>query len=364
MTDQLEQDLTALFARRAAEAEVPPMPPELFTGADRPGPGRRAAIALVAAAAVAAVAVPVGLSLRDGDDVQPSPAPAPTAPHGDVASIEVPYLRDGELHVGDVSVPTDATSIAVGADGEHVYVGTPAGRWHQLVGDRLERAPYLDGSRSVFVSPDGDWVVALVGDGQTTFAYLSTERPSDVSTYTRSKPAGEDPWVVGFDDDDRIFFQDGGQTVLTPSTGDEVTLDTGGRQVVALTPGGPLVVGPEGAAVVRVDGDRLVDRYEVPVSTAGVWDDAGRLASINGPGLRVSLPQIGAEPVVLMADTQGTVQPLGWSNGMVVAQEWWPGAGSRVVLVDPESGEVTELFTVPEGDDSVVFPHVSGTGAL
>jgi hypothetical protein len=348
MTDQLERDLTELFAQRAAVTDVPPIPRELFAGDERPGARRRTVVAVVvAAAAVAAVAVPVGLALRDGD----------------VASIEVPYLRDGHLHVGDVAVPTDATTIA-GA-GDHVYVGTAEGTWERLDGETLEPAPYLDGSRGVFVSPDGRRVAALVGDGQTTVALMDAEYPSDVSTHTLAEPAGEDPWVFGFDTANRLFLQDGSELLMKELTGDEVTVRRGDRLFAGMAPLGPVMVGPSGAGIATIaDDGRVTDWHAVPVSTAGVWNDDSRLAYAEGPGLRVVLPQAGAQPKELMTDTEGTVQPLGWSGGRVVAQEWLPGAGSRVVLVSPDTGEVDELFTVAEGDDSVAFPPVSGTGAL
>ncbi len=378
MTDQLERDLARLFAGRAEQTEVPPYPADLFAGGRVEHPdaptaperkGRRALVlGLVAAAAVAAVAVPVGLAWH-GDDV-PEPAPAPTSPpQTDSAPvIELPYIWHGELHVGDLVVPTGGGVLVTA--GDEVLVATVDGdqvTWERLVDDALEPVPVLDGAVEVVASEDGSLVAAVTGDrrSEATVWDLSTGEVVDTIRLA-DPPEGYDAWLFGFDPDGRLYWQDGAGLRMRTRAGDEVTVRTDGRVFAALAPGGLLLTAGDGSPTVLgtvSDDGSFRETGEVPLSTAAVWGGAGRLAYVDLADGRVyaALPQIGATPVLLDVDADH-VTPLGWSGDRVVVLAMSTSGGGEVLLVDPATGESEEVFTI--GKDAYAFPPVAGTGAL
>lgn len=368
MTDQLEQDLRQLFAERAA-VDVPPVPPTLLHGevaeAHR---SRWLWIGLVAAAVVAAVAIPIGIASRGHDDPGPASPPTPSEQRGG-DSIDLPYVDGGVLHVGPTEVPTDASSLV--ASGEQVLVSTGEGddqTWRRLVGTRLRPMPYLDGRSGVVVSEDGALVAAPARGGRTATLW-STARGELVATIRMATPAaGHDPWLFGFDAQGRLFWQDGVALRMRTAAGAELTVDTGARYFVAFAPDGVVLVDEnERAAVASVADDGTVEqRYAVPKSPDGAWDDAGRLAFSNGSRLMVAEPASGTDPVrvPVTEKLEGGLLVQGWNAGQIVVQTWEPGAGSRVLLVDPDTGATRDLVSSPDGAEGAVFPAVRGTGVM
>lgn len=375
MTDQLERDLTELFARKAEETEAPPIPAGLLTGApdDAGADSRRhrrtIAIGLVAAAAVAAVAVPVGIALRDKGD-GPSPAPQPDAPH----SLDIPYLRDGALHVDGLTLPTTGSSLVVAGSGVLVASAEEEGRgltWERLDGDSLQSVPWLDGYYGAVVSYDGRLVAAPVGSGGAASVQIWDATTGDeVDTIElASVPSAEDPWLRGFDGEGRLFWEDGGIRMRT-ADGAEVDVRAPGFLLASIAPGG--LVLREGDADTAVlgqvtDGGQVREAAtDVPVSTVAAWSESGELAYVPiGDGrVFVTTPGTGATPVALPAG-QGTLQPVGWTGGRVVLVDFAvdPGEGNRVLLVDPTTKDVEEVFGFG-ADEQYPFASTEGTGAL
>ncbi len=373
MTDQLEQDLGELFARKAAETEAPPIPAVLL---DRPpddaGRGTRRhrrtiALGLVAAAAVAAVAVPVGLALRDGDG--PAPAPQPDAPHG----LDVPYLRDGALHVDGRALATTASALVVAGDGVLVASAEQEGQgltWERLDGDALESVPWLDGYHRVVVSYDGRLVAAPFGQGARASVRVWDADSGEVvdTIELASVPSGEDPWLRGFDSQGRLFWEDDGIRMRT-ADGAEVDVRAPGYLLASIAPGG--LVLREGDADTAVlgqvtDSGEVREAAEVPVSTSAAWSESGQLAYVAlGDGrLFVTEPGAAATPVALPVGA-GLAQPVGWSGARVVVVVSATDAedANRVLLVDPSTQTAEEAFTYG-WDEPYPFASTEGTGAL
>lgn len=364
MTDQLERDLQQLFAERAA-VDVPPIPAALLDGEPPERRSRWLTIGLVAAAVVAAVAIPIGIASR-GDD-GPGPAdPSPTE-RRDGVGIDLPYLYDGALHVGSTEVPTDATSVV--AAGSQVYVGTGSGSemtWQRLVGDRFEHVAVLDGFANVVVSYDGSLVAALSGDGRTVTVW-DPATGDVVDTIGVAEPSGgEYSALFGFDRGGRLLWQDGAALRMRTVAGSEVTADMGGRWFVSLAPDGIVLLDEKERAFLATiaDDGTVTQGPAVPKSADGSWDDAGRLAYSDGQRLMVADPASGGDPVPVPGRFAGGVMVQGWSDGQIVVQEWKPSAGSRVFLVDPESGATRDLVTSPDGAEGAIFPAGRGTGIM
>ncbi|WP_056893342.1 MULTISPECIES: hypothetical protein [unclassified Nocardioides] len=369
MTDQLEQDLTALFAQRAAEAEVPPMPPELFAREDR-RPGRRVAIALVAAAAAAAVAIPVGLSFRNGDDVQPAPAPAPTDP-GVSRGLELPYLIDGRLHVGELVLPTTADSLVVTGTQVLLSTGNQAGgrpTWSRLAGDALEPMPYLDGAYNVTTAYDGSVVAAPVVTGTTTSVRVwDTTTGAVVDTVALAQaPSPEEPWLWGFDDRGRLFWQDGTTQRMRTAAGEVVELETGDLHFGGITPGAVVLLQGQSSRTAQLaevaDDGTVRDTSEVPVSTAAAWRDHDTMAYEAVASGLVNIYDVatGEQQPVDVGD--GALMVAGWSGDELVVVQQVP-RGSRVVAYDPETREQRTVFEFGL-DQPFPFASLDGTGAL
>ncbi|NGZ99592.1 hypothetical protein G5V59_02200 [Nocardioides sp. W3-2-3] len=121
--------------------------------------------------------------------------------------------------------------------------------WQRLAGDRLEALPYLDGAWSAQVSYDGTRVAAPVTTGATASLRLWDTASGEVldTVPLSRRPAAEDPWLWGFDDQGRLYWQDGATQRMRTVAGAEVTIRTGERHFGALAPGG----------IVLVDGFRL-----------------------------------------------------------------------------------------------------------
>ena len=369
MTDQLEQDLTALFARKAGETEVPPIPAELLAGGPvgaRPFRRRTIALGLVAAAVVAAVAVPVGLALRDRDD-SPSPAPQPDGPHG----LELPYLLDGALHVDGRALPTTGDSLVVA--GAQVLVGTTDQEgadltWERLDGDELVAAPYLDGALGLTLSYDGSLVAAPVrGGGDTAVRVWDTGTGEIVDTIGLDEtPAPEDPWLWGFDITGRLYWQDGGEQQVRATDGRVATVDTAGRGFVGIAPGGVLVRDGNNPDVevlaVRDDGSTEAVGT-VPVSANAAWRDARTLVSVPVGDSVLALTDLvaGTTSEVPWAPRPFTL--VGWSGDDVVVVVEGGDDVNRVLTVDPVTGE--EEAVLEYGfEEPYPFASIGGTGAL
>ncbi len=370
MTDQLERDLTQMFARQADEVEIPPVPVVLLDGPVA-GPRRGRTLALVAAAAavVAAVSIPIGLAARDGDDVQP--APAPTTPQVTGApAIDVPYLLHGELHVGALTLSTTASGIVAFGDGVLVAEGADTVTWRRLDGDRLVAAPYLDEATLVAVSHDGGVVAGRVDqDGAAAVRVWNADTGTILDTITlATPPVGHDPWQLGFDAGGRLYWQDGATPEMRNPDGTVVNLAASGRSLIGIAPTGPLLMTGAGerveVATTRADGT-VLEVSGVPVSTSAAWNESGQLAyvAIGDGRLYATQPQIGSEPVEVPVAGSRTAQPLGWSDGKVVVISYGT-AETKVLLIDPATGDAEELFTVAVNDDGYAFPAVGGTGAL
>lgn len=368
MTEQLERDLTELFARRAEATDAPPIPASLLAGEPDSDqhPRRTIAIGLVAAAAVAAVAVPLGLALRDDDE--PAPAPQPDAP----PSLELPYLHDGALHVDGLVLPTTGTSLVVAGDGVLVATAEAEGRgltWERFDGDSLEAVPWLDGRHGAVVSYDGELVAAPIGIGAEASLRVWDADSGEVvdAVDLESAPSGEDVWLRGFDSRGHLFWEDGGIRMRT-AEGAELDVRAGGRLLAAVLASG--VVFREGdaedafVAFVSRDG-KVGESFHVPVSTTAAWSAEGPVAyvPIGEPEIVVWNPGADTAPVTL--PVEGPAQLAGWSGTRVVVVLNATDASetNRVVLVEPVTGEVEEVFTYG-WDDPYPFASLDGTGAL
>lgn len=370
MTDQLERDLTQMFARHADEVEIPPVPVVLLDApAARPRRGRTLALVAAAAAVAAAVAIPIGLAARDGDEVQPAPAPNTPQVTG-APAIDVPYLLHGELHVGTLTLSTAASGIVAFGDGVLVAQGADTVTWRRLDGDRLVAAPYLDEATQVAVSYDGGVVAGRVDQGGTQAVRIWNAASGTVldTIPLAAPPVGHDPWQLGFDAGGRLYWQDGTTPEMRNPDGTVVNLAAGGRSLIGIAPTGPLLM--TGAAervevaTMRADGT-VAGASVVPVSTSAAWSESGQLAYVAvGDGrLYATQPQIGTEPVEVPVAGSRTAQPLGWSDGKVVVISYG-ATETRVLLIDPATGDAEELFTVAINDEGYGFPAVGGTGAL
>ncbi|QSR26822.1 hypothetical protein CFH99_14425 [Nocardioides aromaticivorans] len=368
MTDQLERDLIALFEDRAAQAKVPPVPMDLFASptADPRWTRRRTlALGLAAAAAVAAVAVPIGLANR-GDDPAP-PTKDPEVPHG----ISVPYLLDGELHAGDLTIPTTASALQVtGSQLLVTSIDEDGGgvSWERLVGDRLEDLPFLDGVFGATVTGNGALAAAPVGSDATTSVRIwDVASGAVVDTIPLAdQPSGEEPWLWGFDGEGRLYWQDGVTQRMRTTAGDVVTLRTGELRFAGLSPGGIVLRrGSERTAKLGIasDSGAVQESGEVPVSTTVAWRNSGLMAYQAPASGLVSVYDVASgKRTPITVDDAFFLTPVGWSGDevVVVAQDVGP---QRVVAVDPTTG-LQRLVLEFAVDDPAVFPSLGGTGAL
>lgn len=368
MTDQLEQDLTALFARRAEETEAPPIPARLLGGAaGHPRPHRRTiAIGLVAAAAVAAVAVPVGIALR-GDDDRPAPAPQPDGTQG----LELPYLLDGALHVDGRTLPTTGDTIVVA--GDLVLVGSSDEEgldltWERLAGDELVAAPYLDGVYGVTLSYDGTLAAAPVDDrGATAVRVWDVGSGEVVDTIALDEPpAPEDPWLWGFDGAGRLYWQDGSDQEVRTTDGRVAAVDTAGRGFAGIAPAGILVRdgnSPD-VEVLAVGDDGSTRRMgTVPVSANAAWRDEQTVVSVPTVDNVLSLTDLAAGTTSEVPWTPRPYTLVGWSGEDIVVVVDGGADVNRVLTIDPGTG--AEETVLEYGyEEPYPFASTGGTGAL
>ena len=356
MSDQLEQELTALFASRAERVEVPPVPATLLAPAPPPAWRRRVAVAGLVAAAVAAVVVPVVVAGNDGR-VQPAPAPTTQIPAG--AAIDLPYLHRGALHAGTVTVPTRASEVVAG--GGTVLVGGD-GRWSRLAGDALVAVPFLDGVANVLLSPDGTTVAGTTGPD--TAEAWEVASGATVLTVRRDASSGsfaEEPWLLGLDGDNRLFWQDGTSFRMRGASTPETVVRTGGELLVGVAPTGVVLRDGDSpdAELVQVLDDGSVRRpMTVPVSNAAAWGPGRTLAyvSLADGAVLVARPALGDQPSRLPVEAGSRL--LGWSGDRVVVLV----PDGRVLAVGPASGATEEVLS--GGGETASFPGLGGTGAL
>lgn len=368
MTDQLEQDLTALFARKADETEVPPIPADLLAGTpdgDRAFHRRTITIGLVAAAAVAAVVVPVGIALRDKGD-EPSPAPQPEGPHG----LELPYLLDGALHVDGRTLSTTGDTLVVAGDG--VLVGTADERsgtatWERFDGDSLEPMPWLDGRYRAVVSYDGRLVAAPAGSGNATSLRVWDAEGKIVDTIALDEPPEpEDPWVWGFDSAGRLYWQDGGGQQVRAASGAVAEVDTAGRLFAGIAPVGILLTDGDDdpVDVMTVSDDGSTSPVgEVAVSANAAWRDDRTVAFTAVGDVALMIGDLAAGTTSAVPWTRRQYQLVGWSGDDIAVLVAGRGTMARVVAVDPVTGR-ERLVLEFDTDDPAVFPALGGTGAL
>lgn len=368
MTDQLERDLTQLFRQRADQTDVPPVPLDLFTAESPKRWGRRAAIGLVAAAAVTAIAVPLGLDARDDDQVAP-PAEQPIPRDG----MELPYLFDGELHLGAVTLPVEPNA-SLQVAGSSVLVATSDDdgtntRWQRVNGDRLEATPYLDGLPGVRTSYDGRVVAAPVGtDDQASVRIWDTDTGAVVDTIELADPTvTEELWFWGFDAAGWLYWRDGDvQRARTPD-GDVVTIDIGADEFAGVAPGGVLIDSgsPDAVTIATVNDDGSVALGAfVPVSEAVAWRDATTVAYREvGTGRVYVLDVRTGERTEVTVEDRTYLAPVGWSGDEVVVTANGEGIMTDVVVVDPVTGEQRTVFSYGT-DEPNPFAATGGTGAF
>lgn len=372
MTDQFERDLAQMFARRADQTEIPPVPLALLEGLEggTGSPWRRRAvvIGLVAAAVVAAVAVPLGLSGRDGNDTAP-PLDEPVTPRG----LELPYVVEGELHLGDVTLPVDPnTWLQVAGSSTFVATSRSDGsnvRWQRLNGDELEAAPYLDGLLGVQTSYDGAMVAAPVGsDGATSLRVWDSGTGAVVDTIELAdQPALEEPWLRGFDAAGWLYWQDGAAQKARTPAGEVVTIDTGAAFVAGVAPGGVLLRSGDSdtatVGTVRADGS-LEPGVEVPVSASATWRDGTTVAYQRvGDGRVFVLDVTTGEQTEVTVTDRSYVAPVGWSGDELVVTANGEGIMTDVVAVDLGTGDQRTVFSFG-ADVPFPFAPIGGTGAL
>lgn len=369
MTDQLERDLAQMFARQADQTEIPPVPLDLLAGGIRSPHRRRAlAIGLVAAAAIVAVAVPLGLSARDVDDTAP-PLDEPVTRHG----LELPYVVEGELHIGEVTLPVDPNTW-LQVTGSSVFVATSQDdgsnvRWQRLDGEKLEEASYVDGLPGVQTSYDGATVAAPVGsDGATSLRVWDSETGAVLDTIELAdQPSLEEPWLLGFDAAGWLYWQDGAAQKARTPAGEVVTIDPGAAFVAGVAPGGVLLRSGNSdnatIATVRADGS-LELGAEVPISASATWRDSTTVAYQRaGDGRVFVLDVTTGDQVEVTVTDRSSIAPVGWSGGELVVIANGTSIVTDVVAVDPATGDQQTVFSF--GDD-VPFPFapIGGTGAL
>lgn len=369
MTDQLERDLTALFARKAEETEVPPIPAGLLGGSPgdrRPVRRRTIAVGLVAAAAVAAVAVPVGIALRGNDD-QPAPAPQPDGPHG----LELPYLLDGALHVDGQTLPTTGDTIVVA--GDHVLVGSAEEEgldltWERLAGDDLVAAPYLDGVYGVTLSYDGTHVAAPVDDrGATAVRIWDTGSGAVVDTIALDEPpASEDPWLWGFDSAGRLYWQDGSDQQVRATDGSVAAVDTAGRFFAGIAPAGILVRDgndPDVEVLAVADDGSTEPVGAVPVSANAAWRDDRTVVYVPAGDSALSVTDLAAGTTSEVRWTPRPYTLVGWSGDDIVVVVDGGEDVNRVLTVDPATGTAETVLEYGY-EEPYPFASTGGTGAL
>ncbi|MCX6399394.1 MAG: hypothetical protein NTX33_05615 [Propionibacteriales bacterium] len=368
MTDQLERDLTRLFQQRADQSDVPPIPLDLIAAEPRRQWGRRAVIGLVAAAAVAAVAVPLGLNARDDGDVAP-PAKDPITRHG----LELPYLFENELHVGDLALPVKSyPSLQVAGTSVLVTIDDLNGggvSWDRLAGDHLVDLPFLDGVFAVQTSYDGSLVAAPVGSDLTTgLRVWDTSSGAVVDTFTLAgEISPEDQWLWGFDAAGWLYWQDGDTEMARTPQGNVVTVDVDAGDFAGLFPGGILLRtgSTDTVTLATVSEDGSVDLgAEVPVSANAAWLDSTTVAyQAVGTGRVYVLDVTTGEQVEVTVKDRTSLTPVGWNGNELVVSANWEGIVNYVVAVDPSTGKERALFEYGP-DDPYPFGPTGGTGAL
>lgn len=376
MTDQLERDLTQLFRQRADQTDVPPVPLDLFTTQDPAGWRRRAAIGIVAAAALTAIAVPLGIDARnDGQIVPPAERPTQQPPERPSPrdGMELPYLFEGELHLGAVTLPVEPNA-SLQVAGSSVLVATSEDdgtntRWQRVNGDRLEAAPYLDGLVGVQTSYDGRVVAAPVGtDDQASVRIWDTATGAVVDTIELADPTvTEELWFWGFDAAGWLYWRDGEvQRARTPD-GDVVTVDTGADEFAGVAPGGVLIDSgsPDAVTIATVnDNGSVALGAFVPISEAVAWRDATTVAYREvGTGRVYVFDVRTGERTEITVKDRSFLAPVGWSGGEVVVTANGEGIMTDVVVVDPATGEQRTVFSYGT-DEPNPFAPIGGTGAF
>lgn len=366
MTHRLEDDLTQLFAERAAAVDVPPVPVALIgehaRGSRRT---RRILVAAAVAAAVAAVAIPLALAQRD-DPAPPTQRPTIVPDGNRRPTLELPYLSGGLLYAGDATVATDATSVVTG--GNEVFAAAAAERgeerWSRLVEGALEPASWLDGALSVAVSADGELVASVTGPvGGDTVSVHDVATGDLLDRYVVADPGWEVALLEGFDAEDRLYWHDGATVRQWRRDGSVRDLAVEGW--VGLAPAGPITWDgrSDRAQLQRVEDDgSLVDVADLPVSASAAWRSDGLLAyqGIGDGRIRVEDVTTGA---VSEVGAGASARLLGWSGALVVvAEPGTPNGGEEIVTIDPVTGVRTSVGELAPGDGG--FPTLRGTGAL
>lgn len=362
MTDQLEKDLSAVLHARATATEVPPAPIDRLVrdGESAAAAGRRRTgvlTAVAAAAAVVAVAVPVGVHLA-GDDSPTPTNPSPTQAHSSAAppspsspssgpsrpagsghaatsladlpqgaAPTVPYLDDGALHVGDLTLPTKADTVV--ARGDTVLVSRwrdGAGSWWILRRGALEFVPGLKNAMPSQISPDGRLAVSLaypdsqhtrltvidLVDGGTASAPLTLNAP-----YATCCGGGQEVVIHGIDSNGVVYFSDRrGTFAWFPSSGEQggaTPASLGTVPAMAVTPLGLIEQGKHlTGRIVLYDASRrrLIRGPDLPVDQAFAMSPDGSLIAYGIAAQTADKLGLTATPLSVRDVATGVDTPL------------------------------------------------------
>ncbi|GAA4824351.1 hypothetical protein ACFQ0K_17465 [Nocardioides caeni] len=372
--NDLERDLSGMFADRATAVEVPPLPDVLRDPTSTGRRSRRAVVVALVAAAVAAVAIPLAVVARDDEGRRPTERPTVVPDEDRRPALELPYLSGGVLHVGDVSVPTDATGVIAG--GDEVYVVTVDDRgaehWSRLVGDELEPVSWLDDVLSAEVSDDGRLIASVTGPvSGDTIEIHETVTGRLVDRFAVEEPVWEVQVLAGWDRAGRLFWHDGAAPRIWRSDTGAATWSTGGLVWAGMAPSGPILWDgeTERSTVVAVEADGTTSPVaQVPVSGTAAWSADGRIAYVDDAASAIFVEDLTTGRRTRL-DVTAADQLLGWSGPLVVVREGHfdgevdqPGEGDPIITIDPTTGERQVIGELGAEDGG--FPGLGGTGTL
>lgn len=380
MTDQLERELTDLFAARADATEPPPVPLRAIIDGGRDDARRtrrrRSVVAALTSAAVV-VAVAAASVVGHGHSTRPVTPAAPTAtPSVDAALMgppTLPYLSNGAVHIDGRVVSTDAIMLA-SRGGTTYFEDTTGAWWHVVDGTPVKvaaadkRQRTWTGWHEVVLSPDGRLMVVLTDPTPDTTRLTAYNTSDDreiahvdlAVPFTNWTGGGLAIQYLGIDARERVYWSQppNRATLRTTATwmwhpghGSPVAL---GKPFSSPHPDEPpYVVSPIGPVVDGVLG-RIVDgrwqqirRLDVRAD-GSVWSPSG--ATVAYPGETPGFLSIGsgARTAAHLPGT-GLERWVGFESGTTVLGLTTAGHGHapRLVRCDVRTGACAQIGPSP-----------------